>query len=200
MNFRHFFVKYCKNGLRSDATNGDSKKLSLIWIAICILGRLLPHPPNMTPLCSVCLFSGHKLPSWLSYCVSIISLFVSDAMLSYLYGYDMFGAWSFFTYSGFLFITFIGSFFMKGDLNIGRLFFYVVMASCIFWLWTNFGVWLSYTLYPKNLDGFISCYVAALPFLRNSIIGDVIFSAAIFYGFSLFRNKMVYLKNINSAV
>ena len=57
---------------------------------------------------------------------------------------------------------------------------YFVGASFGFWIWTNFGVWLTSHLYPKSFAGLIACYTLALPFLRNALLGDLIWGVLIF--------------------
>jgi hypothetical protein len=45
---------------------------------------------------------------------------------------------------------------------------------------SNFATWASWDLYPKTLNGLMECYVAALPFFRHALAGDLIFAAAMF--------------------
>ncbi len=68
---------------------------------------------------------------------------------------------------------------------------YILGTSLSFWLWTNFGVWLFGNLYPKTPHGFYSCYIAALPFLRNSLLGDMIWGLAIFGSFDWVTTKIL---------
>jgi len=50
-----------------------------------------------------------------------------------------------------------------------------ILASLFFYFWTNFGVWLLWSMYPHNLSGLIQCYFMGLPFLRNNLISDFVF-------------------------
>lgn len=50
-----------------------------------------------------------------------------------------------------------------------------------FYLASNFAVWAFGNIgYAHNLAGMIECYVSAIPFLRNGLISDVLFSAVFF--------------------
>jgi hypothetical protein len=55
-----------------------------------------------------------------------------------------------------------------------------LISSSLFFLITNFGVWYSQGMYPRTKDGLIECYIMALPFLKDQILGDLFFSALFF--------------------
>lgn len=148
------------------------KQLALLWIFIAVVGRLLPHPPNVTPITSLCIFAGTQLSRKMSLLITLTALVLSDLLLSYCSRYPAFSAESIFTYSGFAGIVLMSSR-LSTSPTIKSLFIYVLIASFGYWLWTNFGVWLLYSYYTKNIAGLISCYAAALPFLRNSLLGDL---------------------------
>lgn len=160
--------------------------LILFWIFFGALGRLIPHPPNMTPLLSLSLFAGRTLSKKLAIISIAISLIFSDLVLHFLFGYPIFGSWSIFTYTGFILITLSASQ-LQENFSIRKLILYTLLSSLGFWLWTNFGVWLATNIYSKNLLGLINCYTMALPFLRNQLLGDLGWIGIIFYGFKFFR-------------
>ncbi|MCK4608559.1 MAG: hypothetical protein KAT71_03680 [Gammaproteobacteria bacterium] len=170
-----------------------NSKLVIIYMLIVVLGRLIPHPPNVTPLTSLSLFAGAKLSRLQAVIIMLLSLIISDIGLSYLYGYPVFGYWSLFSYSGFLAMVLIGNRLAK-DYALKRLISYVIVSSFGFWLWTNFGAWLFMPIYTKNIPGLFSCYVAALPFLRNAVLGDLGWMVVIFGIYSLVLQQ-VDLKN-----
>ncbi len=64
----------------------------------------------------------------------------------------------------------------------------------MFYLVTNFAVWTFDSLYPKTWDGLIACYTAAIPFFRNSLIGDIFFAAVLFGGFAVLERFWVSLR------
>ncbi len=60
-------------------------------------------------------------------------------------------------------------------------------GSLLFYLITNFGMWMMYTTYPHTLAGLIQCYVAGLPFLRPTVIGDAFYTTLFFGAFAVVR-------------
>lgn len=164
-----------------------NKKLALLWVIFGVLGRLIPHFPNVTPMTSLCLFCGSKLSRLVGFLSLLLTLFVSDLLLALILGYPIFSMWTLFTYSGFAVIMLISS---KLKYSARILPGYLLASSLGFWLWTNFGVWLTSAIYTKSFVGLIACYTAALPFLRNAIIGDLLWGAIIFGSYSLVQSKI----------
>jgi hypothetical protein len=162
--------------------------LVLLWIATGICGRLFPHLPNVTPMTSLSLFAGSKLPKGLRLITILGALFISDLALSYLYGYPILSYWSLFAYSGFAFITLFGSH-LSMQPQVKKLLPCILGSGLFFWLWTNFGVWLTSAIYAKSFSGLVACYIAALPFLRNALIGDLIWGGVIFGSFAFVSMK-----------
>ena len=58
-------------------------------------------------------------------------------------------------------------------------------SSILFFIITNFGVWAFGSLYPKTFAGLVACYAAAIPFFQNTLVGDALYTAALFGGFAL---------------
>jgi hypothetical protein len=172
----------------------SNKKIFFFCVGISILSRLIPHPPGMTPLTNLCLFSGYKLPRNLAFLSITLTLIITDIGLSLLKGYPMFGSWQLFTYTGALAMALFGSKLPKKNPLRLNLLIYVLGSSLGFWLWTNLGVWLLGSLYPLTLQGFFSCYIAALPFLQTSLIGDSIWYLAIFGFLNFIYTKFLQAK------
>ena len=146
------------------------KKLNfiIILIGIAILSRLIPHPPNFTPITAIALFSTiHFKNKILTYLIPIIGLFISDLIL----GLSMVNL---FVYLSFIAITFIGFKFQKIN-NYS-----ILLSSTTFFIVSNFGVWI--LGYPKTIEGLILCYYMALPFFVYTIMGDLFYSYAMKYG------------------
>ncbi len=170
----------------------DRNLLAIFWILLGTTLRVLPHPMNLTPMNSISLFGGAKLPRWKALLVSLSALAFSDFLLAKLLGYPAFGIWSIFTYSGFAAIVLAGSF-LKKNSSVSRTAGFLVGSSLGFWLWTNFGVWLLEGMYPHTGAGFIDCYVMALPFLRNAMIGDLVSGAIFFASYALAKKQVARL-------
>lgn len=178
--------------MRFDKLQTQENKQQVLAVVMCIivgvLGRVMPHLPNITPMTSLSLFAGSKLRRIVALLTLLVTFVVSDALLAWIYGYPVFSAWTIFVYSGFVIITLCGKALPQ---RFGRasLPLWIGVASLFFWLWTNCGVWLTSGIYTKNLAGLLSCYAVALPFLRNALIGDLIWGGVIFGVFALIKNK-----------
>lgn len=159
------------------------KKLNfiIILIGIAILSRLIPHPPNFTPITAIALFSTiHFKNKILTYLIPIIGLFISDLIL----GLSMVNL---FVYLSFIAITFIGFKFQKIN-NYS-----ILLSSTTFFIVSNFGVWI--LGYPKTIEGLILCYYMALPFFVYTIMGDLFYSYAMKYGLRYALNKKIVISD-----
>jgi len=98
----------------------------------------------------------------------------------------------FFIYFSLFLITFF-SFKITKKINIKSLFFIGLGSSLLFYLISNFGVWMMGSLYPKNINGLIECYIAAIPFFRNTVLSTIIYSYTCF--FLMNTAKLIFLPN-----
>lgn len=129
----------------------------------------------------------------LAYAVPLVSMILSDVMLT---NTNIF----LFTWSGFLFGPLIGSVLNKviskteNKLAIGLVSsqFAGIVATIVFFLWTNFGVWLIGNMYVKNLSGLVQSYINGLPFLSNQFIGNLIIVPIVFVASYLVFNYKSY--------
>jgi hypothetical protein len=145
----------------------------LTVVAVAILSRFLPHPPNMTSVGALAIFSGFAIrPRLFAIALPLLILFVTDFALGFhntmLFTY---GAWS---------LIALLSMFTLAKYSWTRLAFMSLAASSIFFVTTNLGVWLVGGLYPQNIFGLSECFVAALPFFGNQLSGDILFTGALF--------------------
>jgi hypothetical protein len=157
----------------------------MTWLVLGVVARLVPHPANVSPLTSISLFGGSELPRKLAFLVTFAALVASDIALAFLWGHEVFGPWTFFTYTGFAAIILAGGL-LRNRPGFVHTLGLLLASSFGFWLWTNFGIWATgqYSLYPRTFEGLVACYVAALPFLRNALLGDLAWGAVFFYGFA----------------
>ena len=151
-------------------------------ISVAVLSRLVPHPPNFTPITAIALFSIINFKNkYLALSVPLICLFVSDLIL----GISLINL---FVYFSFILISTVGFFIKKINLTS------VLSSSLIFFIVTNFGVWL--IGYPNTFEGFITCYVAALPFFGWTIAGDLFYSYSAKFSLNFFEKK--YVSNLSN--
>jgi hypothetical protein len=160
--------------------------LTLLIIAAAAT-RLIPHPPNTTSVAALSLFAGAYFSSrWLAFVVPLLALFVSDLLLGL---YPHMGV----QYLSFAVIICIG-FVLQRRLTLGRIVAAVLASSVTFFVITNLGVWAFDGMYPRTLPGLASCFVAALPFFRNTLLGDVFYSAVLFGGFHVLERHFAVLR------
>lgn len=145
---------------------------------LAFLSRILPHPPGIIAFTSFCLLLGHSrvsirevLPSLL---ILLISVLISDLTLKFITPFSLISSWLAFSYTGYIALFSLGYIYRakRSILSITSL---LASGALLYWLWTNLGVWLSSGMYAHTIQGIIQCYTAALPFLRNALIGDVLF-------------------------
>ena len=162
-------------------------RLSLILtlILLGILTRLLPHPPNFTAMSAIALFGASTIGSLgLSFFIVFIAMFLSDLVFgmhnSMPYVYFSFGL-----------TVLMGHWLnlktaVQGD-KVKRTIFTVPMcltaSSFLFFFIANFGVWMAGDLYTKTWDGLLLCYIAAIPFLKYQILGDLFYGCLMFVCF-----------------
>lgn len=148
------------------------------FIAIGMLSRLFPHPPNFTSINAIALFGTFYLGNqWLSLATVFSTVFLSDLFL---------GSHSTipFVYLSFGLSTLLGHGLKEGN-SLRRISMICFFSSLLFFLVTNFGVWMTNTCYPKTMEGLWVCYLAALPFFTNQILGDLAY-ASLLFGFISF--------------
>lgn len=165
-----------------------SKHLPLILglVFIAALGRLLPHWPNFTPVGAMALFGAAALPKkWLAVLAPLVAFYLSDLLLNNVLYAEYFDGFYFgadpYICLGVAAMVGIGLLMLRGRrfswLRVGG---GAVAATVVFFLLSNFGVWMSGMMYPKTVGGLVACYVAGLPFALNSLAANLVFSGVLF--------------------
>ena len=152
--------------------NMNTLKSFSFFICLLLLSRLIPHPPNFTPLLAGLVFLPFILQEKkLIFIIPISVLLISDLII----GFHSHMLW---TYGAFLFIGLIVLSFFKE--SITRLSILSVTAPTLFFLISNFGVWFGSSFYTKDFLGLIECYTLALPFYANNLISTIVFALAFY--------------------
>lgn len=155
--------------------------LIFLWISIGILGRLIPHIPNVTPLTSLSLLASALFTRRMAFFLVSTIVILSDVLLAYLQNHAFFGSWTIFTYTGFLAVFWLGTY-LDIHMKLFKAIFLASIASFLFWIWTNFGTWLISGMYLHSMLGLITCFIAGLPFLRNTLIGSIVWMLVLLGG------------------
>ncbi|OFY87754.1 MAG: hypothetical protein A3F72_02620 [Bacteroidetes bacterium RIFCSPLOWO2_12_FULL_35_15] len=160
------------------------------------------HSPltNFTPIGAMALFGGcYFADKWKAFIVPLLTLWLSDLLLNY---FIYFHEWKWFyngfilVYASFALMVVIGRLVKK--VNFKNVLFVSVLAAVSHWVITDFGVWLEGGMYPKTVEGLITCYVAAIPYLGNMLIGNLLFGGIMFGVFELAQKKYPSLQLANA--
>lgn len=149
--------------------------------------RLVPHPPNFSPIDAMALISGAYLGRrGLAFVAPLGALLLSDLFLGFYHGMA-------FVYGSVALVVVIGWWVSsrRTPLRIGA---GALVSSVLFFVLTNFGMWLFSGFYPRTLSGLVTCYVAAVPFFQNTLAGDLFYTALLFGGFALLERSVPALR------
>lgn len=155
----------------------------LFLILIAVVGRLVPHPANMTPVGAVAVFAGSRLGVKRGLLVTLASMLASDLLVG-LHPV----MWA--TYASLLAGVVIGAVAVRNisAVSAGSA---ILSSAVLFFIVTNFAVWaLPASMYPKTPAGLLESYVMAFPFFRNSLIGDLAYGTLFFTGWELVTNAV----------
>ena len=160
-------------------TANNSRILALLSaILLAAVLRLVPHPPNFTPIGAMALFSGAYLGRRpLAFAAPLGALLLSDLVLGFYHGQLT-------VYFSVALIVVIGMTALRrvSPVRVGLA---AVASSLLFFVITNFGMWLFSGIYPHTLLGISACYVAAIPFFQNTLAGDLFYATLLFGGFRI---------------
>jgi hypothetical protein len=156
----------------------------LLLIATGVLSRFIPHPANFTAVGSLALFSGFRFSSKKALFITITTMLLTDCV----FGFHSV-MWA--TY-GSLFLTIVLGRAIRRNYNFRIVTLISLSSSMLFFLMTNFAVWvIPGSMYPKTVFGLVDSYIMAIPFFRNSILGDFAYSW-IFFGAYEFVTRIQY--------
>ena len=175
-------------------------KISLTYLAVILLiliasfSRIIPHMPNFTPIGAMALFGGAYFKNkYHAFIIPILSLWISDLVinnfiLSYYNEFTWFYQGFLWQYSAFIMIILIG-YYSLNKMSFKNILLSSLGSSLIFFVVTNFGVWISGSMYSLDLSGFITCYALALPFYKGTLLGFLFYSSFLFGVFEMSKLK-----------
>ncbi len=174
----YFCFKYKKLKIKIKKRNMKKEILFALGIvAIALLSRFIPHPPNFTPILAIALFGGAIFKNkTIAYSVTLGSMFVADLFLGLHES-----LWA--VYLCLALFVFIGT--QVKRKNSKSITLSAISSSVIFFLVTNFSVWAFTTLYTQNLAGLMTSYSMALPFLKWNLLSTLLYSGAMFGAYNL---------------
>ena len=149
--------------------------MAIFFIAAAIILRLIPHLPNFAPIAAMALFGGTYLNKKYALIVPILAMLISDYFIGFYNPWIMFSV-----YGSFILIGLFGLW-LKKHKTVANVLGASLSGSIIFFLVTNFAVWaVPHSMYPHNLQGLLQSYIMGLPFLKNTILGDLFYVGTLF--------------------
>ena len=171
--------------------------MEYILVLLAAAARILPHPPNMTPVAAIALFGGIFLSRRFALLYPLMIMAASDLILYALLGVPRFLPEGLFVYGSFLITGCLGLWCRK-HLKIGLLYLICLVSSLQFFLLTNFGTWLMSGLYPRTTAGLLQCYTLAVPFFKNTLLGDLFWFSLLLGAYHLVHRRVPLRQRLTS--
>jgi hypothetical protein len=157
--------------------------LPLAFVILGLLFRIIPHPANFSPIFAIALFGGTCFADKrLALIIPIVALFLSDLLIGFYSPVVMVSV-----YAGLILTALLG-FWLRNHKSVLAVFGAALASGILFFLLSNFGVWLNpVSGYARSAAGLVQCYVLALPFLKTTLVSNLVYSAVLFGGYELTR-------------
>lgn len=176
----------------------QSKRLTFGLTILSALGRLVPHAPNVTPLGGSCLFAGSRISGLWAYLLPLAVMIATDPIVGHAGGASGGYTWgSPVIYACFMVNVWIGRRLLgnAGNVTPVRLGTAAFLCSLQFFVLTNLALWVEAVaqhnpIYSANLSGLITCYTLAIPFWGRTLVGDLLYSGALFGLYELLRRRI----------
>lgn len=174
-----------------------NKRLLLITglLLLAAISRMIPHPYNFAPIGAMSLFGAAYFSNKrLAFILPLLAFFVSDLLVNNILYADYYSSFVlispgfYWTYGAMIAIVVAGIFILK-KVNFKRVIGGAFSASVLFFIISNFGVWISTPTYDLTLSGFVACYVAAIPFFHMTVLGDLFYCGVLLASLSLLNIK-----------
>jgi hypothetical protein len=167
-------------------------------IIVAALTRLLPHPPNFSPVEAIALFGGAYFAAkqW-AVIVPLLAMLIADLALGALHGASYagyIGGVSFWSVYACIALSVLLGFGLRGKVTGTRVLGYALAGSALFFAVTNFTAWMADPIYPKTAGGLAAAYAAGIPFLRWTVLSTLAYGALLFGGFALLRRRLPALR------
>ena len=168
--------------------NRKNISIALFIIALLALSRVIPHPPNFTPILGMAVFSGaiinHKL---FAYIIPLAAMFLSDLYLGFHANMPI-------IYFSLALCVLIGTF-IEARVSILNSFLSISLGVFVFFLITNFMVWYGSGMYESSISGLMTCYFMGLPFVQNTFISSLLYGMGAFLIYDIVNKRTVFGNN-----
>jgi len=181
LRFYNFLLHLC---IEISDMNNRNFMLVGVCIMVAAIFRLLPHPPNATPIAAMALMGGlYVSKKHLAFILPLAALLISDIILNNTVlrsfypeqtGIILFSNYMIATYAAFIITVIIGLRLIRQS-AMNKIILGTLLSSIGFFIITNLGVWMGSVIYPKSPAGLIACFSAAIPFFKNTLLGNALF-------------------------
>ncbi len=172
----------------------------ILLIFACAFSRVIPHMHNFSPLGAMALFgAAYFAKKWQGVLIPLLATWVSDLFINnviyarYYPEFTWFYSGFYWQYGSYILISVLG-FFILRKVSMPRVIAGALSATTLFFLVSNFGCWLANPMYGQNISGLLSCYVAGVPFLKGTLLGDLVYSGVLFGSFALMQSQIPALR------
>lgn len=153
--------------------------LAYLFVLFAVASRLLliPHPWNFTPVVAALLYfgaRGSRRQMWMPLVLLIAADLALDKYYGYAFSWDLFLTWGW--YAAMLGLGTV----LRENAKPLRVAGSALTGSVTFFLVSNFGVWAATNMYAKTVSGLMVCYAAGVPFFRNTLAGDLLYTSVMF--------------------
>ncbi len=169
--------------------------LAIILILAAAISRVVMYPNNFSPIIGMAIFSGAVIKDRkLAFVLPILSMFLSDVMFEVFNIAPGFWGWGQLVGYGILALITIIAFNLK-KINVVNVVGYSLLSSVIFFLLSNLSFFILdnpiYHTYTSDANGFMQCFIQALPFFRTSLVADLVYSGVLFGAYYLVTNYVI---------
>lgn len=179
------------NLIKKISANRNAVCVFLVLLTLGIVSRLLTHysihPANFSVVGALALFGGFYFKKGWGVAMPVAIMLITDVIFGF-YQPGIMAA----VYLCLIFNALLGSF-IKNKI-MGRSVFFSLFGSVVFFLVTNFAVWSLGGWYEHSMNGLVNCYTMALPFFRNSLIGDLFYALILFGAYEFAANYVAEKK------
>lgn len=179
-----------------------NKRLLIIsgLLLLAAVSRMIPHPYNFAPIGAMSLFGAAYFSNKkLAFALPLLAFFISDLFVNnilyadYYSGFVLISPGFYWTYGAMIAIVLAGIFILK-KINFKRIVGGALSASVLFFVISNFGVWLTSPMYDLSISGFIACYAMAIPFFHMTVLGDLFYCGALFGAYEFAKTRIPELQ------
>lgn len=171
-------------------------------ILLAAFSRIIPHPANFSPLGAIALFgAAHFSKKWQVLLIPIAATWLSDLFINNVIYAEYYSQFTWFydgfywQYLSYIFIALIAMPIFK-KVTKERVLLGALASTFIFFLISNVGCFVGNSYYPQNFMGLMNCYVAGIPFIKGTLLGDLFYSAVLFGGFAFAQYKLPVLRSV----